>query len=44
MLFKIIHTCLIVVTKLPEENEELLVKVDLLGGVWEVCLLQRVVE
>lgn len=44
MLLKTTHTCLIIVTKLPEENKELLVKVDFLGGVREVCLLQRVVK
>lgn len=44
MYIKTIHTYLVVITELPEENKELLVKVDLLGGVREVCLLQRVVE
>lgn len=38
------HTHLVEVTELPEEDEEFLVEVDLLGGVGQVGLGQRVVQ
>ena len=33
---------LIKVAELPEENQEFLVELDLLGGVWQICLDQGV--
>lgn len=33
---------LVEVTELPEENQQLLMELDLLGGVRQVCLLQWV--
>lgn len=33
---------LVEVTKLPEKHQQLLVELDLLGGVWKVSLSQRV--
>lgn len=35
---------LVEVAELPEEHQQLLVELDLLGGVWQVGLGQRVVE
>lgn len=38
------HFYLIVVAHLPKENEQLLMKMHLFGGIRQICLHQRVIQ